>query len=89
MTVQTDPNMLVFVPVGLEKRINVGLRVNGGLPFFIDFFMAGPALLGPYSRNSRNGFIIGNRFREIFAKTKDDPGMNALIPEIKEGHRQG
>jgi hypothetical protein len=51
--------------------------------------MAGPALLGPYSRNSRNGFIIGNRFREIFAKTKDDPGMNALIPEIKEGHRQG
>lgn len=37
MAIQTHPDMFVFGPIRLEERICIGLRMNAGFPFLINF----------------------------------------------------
>ena len=56
MTVEADPHLLVLLPVGLEKRVLIGVSVNARLPFLVNFAVTFPAGFSAQARGVHREF---------------------------------
>jgi hypothetical protein len=65
VAIQTDPDVLILLPVGLKERIYISLGMIGSLPLFIDFFMAHPAVLSLNPWNTHRNLLVRDRMSKI------------------------
>src|SRR5213593_2773318 len=84
MTVQTDPDIAVPLPVGLKEWVLVGPCVDAGLPFLIDLTVTGSTGFGPQTVNPLRSLLVGNGFGIIGPETKNDDRLDLRIVEIAQ-----
>jgi hypothetical protein len=46
VTIKTDPDIVIFVPIGLKKRVFIRMGMDACFPFFIDLLMTLATFLG-------------------------------------------
>src|SRR5437867_3716653 len=84
MTVQTDPDIAVLLPVGLKEWVLVGPCVDAGLPFVIDLTVTASTGFGPQTVNSFRGRLVRNGLRIIGPESKNDDGLDLRVIEIDQ-----
>ena len=67
MAIQTDPDIVIFFPIGLKKWIVKGLGMNTGFPLFVDLDMTTSTFLRFQALQSHWNLLIGNGFRVILS----------------------
>src|SRR6266545_5453197 len=82
MAIQTDPNVLILLPIGLEERIVIGTGVNTGLPFVIDFTVTLPAGLGFETRQPLRHSLKGNCMGIVRTQSEDHDGLDLGVIQI-------
>src|SRR5215213_3836891 len=87
MAVEANPDVLVLLPVRLEKRILIGARMNARLPLFVNFLVALSTGFRLETRQSLRDLLKRNGMRVVRPKAEDDHRLDLGVIEIR-GARQ-
>lgn len=89
VTVETDPDVFVLCPIGLEEGIVIGLCMNGGLPFVIDLSVAGAARLCFQARETFWDLLLGNGMGIVRPQPKNDDRLHFGVVQVCEPAEDG
>ena len=87
VTVQTDPDFIVLLPIGAEERVREGLRMIRRLPLLVDFLVTLAAILRLQTRDARRYLLQRQRMREILPQPEDHLRPQFVIEDVDEGRR--
>jgi len=75
MAVEADPDMIVLLPVCLEKRVVIGIGMDARFPFFINLPMTCSAFFGLERVESCGNRLKWNSMGIIIAQDKITVGL--------------